>query len=382
MRRDGLPGAARGAVLLLALVALAGLAAALLWRLETAAERLQRERRAVGMAALAEAREALLGYALRDASRPGELPCPDYDRDGVIRIAGSQRDYRGSRCRSDVDGVVGPGWLPWRTLGLPPLRDGYGEPLWYVVDDAYHANGAVPLNSDTPGALTLDGVGEQVALLIAPGPVAAGEERPTAGFDALLHRERYLEGENGDGDLDYRRGDGGDLLLALDRNELMAPVEARVVAELAALLAAYRAACGVYPDAAPFGAPLVSVAGDREGRLPLDGATPYAWGAICPDGPAPRPPAWMAAWAPLLYYAFAVADCTAGVDCLWLTGDGAARSNVEAVALVAGADLSGARPSTRLGDYLEGENATPGDRHFERRHGDPAFNDRLRVVAP
>ena len=53
------------------------------------------------------------------ASRLGDLPCPDRDDDG------------------DADAVPGCdtaalalGRLPWKTLGLPDLRDGDGERLW------------------------------------------------------------------------------------------------------------------------------------------------------------------------------------------------------------------------------------------------------------
>lgn len=376
----------RGMVLLLALVALVGAAVALLGWLEAGAARELRERRAVGLAALAEGREALLGYALRDANRPGELPCPDFNRDGVIRIIGAARDYSGSRCRTEVDGVLNAGWLPWRTLGLPPLTDGYGESLWYVVGPAHHANAPESLNSDTPGELRLGDGEDLVALLIAPGPplegVAGQAPRPAEGFDALLQRALFLEGENGDGDVEFAAGEGNDLLLPLERARWAAAVERRVAAEAAALLSGYRAACGRYPEAAPFGAPLVGEAGLREGHLPLDGATPHPWGGPCPDGAAPLPPTWMSAWGRLLYFAVAPLPCTPAVDCLRVVGEVAEREDVEALVIVAGPDRSGSRPSTRLSDYLEGENATIGDDRFEQLRGDDTFNDRLRVVAP
>lgn len=369
-------------MLLLALVALVGVAATLLWRLEAGAARELRERRAASMAALAEAREALVGYALRDANRPGELPCPDYNRDGVIRVVGGERDYSGSRCRTEVDGVVNAGWLPWRTLGLPPLRDGHGELLWYVVGKPHHANASVSLNSDTTGGLIINDGEETVALLMAPGAALAGTTRPAEGFDALLHRARYLEGENGDGDGHYRDGEGNDLLLPLERGRLLETVERRVAAEAAALLTAYREACGGYPDAAPLGGLLVSAPGLREGRLPLAGAAPVPWGDVCPGGTAPRPPAWMEAWGELLFYAFAELPCNPDIDCLRLTGEVGTGEDVEALVIIAGRDLGNGRPSADAGDYLEGENATVGDGRFERRRADADFNDLVRVVAP
>jgi hypothetical protein len=55
-----------------------------------------------------------------------------------------------------------------------------------------------------------------------------------------------------------------------------------------------------------------------------------------------------------------------------------------AILVLAGRALNGAsRPSANLGDYLEGENATPGDFKFEHRSGAPtSTNDRVVVVAP
>jgi len=373
----------RGGALLLMVVALAAVAAALLWRMEGAAGREAWARRAEEVALLVEVREALIGYALRDATRPGELPCPDYNRDGVIRIVGGARDYDGSRCRTEVAGVVNPGWLPWRTLGLPPARDGFGEGLWYVVADDFHANAATPLNSDTPAPLALDGEGGLAALVIAPGaPLEGQTPRPAAPFDALLQRGRFLEGENGDGDPLFAAAAGNDLLLPLERWRLMAAVERRVVAAAATLLADYRDACGGYPFAAPLGAAAVSVDGLREGVLPLDGAAPVPWGGACGGETAPRPPAWMAAWGALIHYAFAPLPCVAGGTCLRLVGEGGGRDDVEALVIVAGTDLTGRRPSAAIGDYLEGGNASPGDGLFEWRRADALFNDRVRVVAP
>jgi hypothetical protein len=73
--------------------------------------------------ALALAAEALRGQAFQrrclDTSipLPNLLPCPDAA--GVEGVADAS--------------CVGltQGWLPWRTLGLPPLRDSSGTCLWY-----------------------------------------------------------------------------------------------------------------------------------------------------------------------------------------------------------------------------------------------------------
>ncbi|MGH8743001.1 MAG: hypothetical protein ACREUY_01845, partial [Burkholderiales bacterium] len=36
--------------------------------------------------ALAQAKDALIGYAASDANRPGELPCPDVNNDGKLTL--------------------------------------------------------------------------------------------------------------------------------------------------------------------------------------------------------------------------------------------------------------------------------------------------------
>ena len=69
-------------------------------------------------AALAQAREALIGRAAADKERPGSLPCPDFDDDG---------EATNGSCSVTV------GRLPWKTLDLPDLRDGEGNRLWYAL---------------------------------------------------------------------------------------------------------------------------------------------------------------------------------------------------------------------------------------------------------
>ncbi|MEO5675913.1 MAG: hypothetical protein ABIQ84_00065 [Usitatibacter sp.] len=84
--------------------------------------------------ALAQAREALVAYAAeRPITRelgPGYLPCPDTDDDGWAEATcGSLSGHLGQADRL--------GRLPWKTLGLPDLRDGHGERLWYAVSTRY-----------------------------------------------------------------------------------------------------------------------------------------------------------------------------------------------------------------------------------------------------
>lgn len=99
------------------------------------------------LASLALAQQALLAYANQplgttpcemNCPRPGDLPCPDRNNDGIAE----------SSCGT----TSRLGRLPWRTLGLGDLRDGSGERLWYAVSERYKNNPRLlPLNADTPG---------------------------------------------------------------------------------------------------------------------------------------------------------------------------------------------------------------------------------------
>jgi len=138
-------------------------------------------------AALAQAKEALIGYAASDTNRPGELPCPDINNDGIITISGPDADYSGSNCISLI------GRLPWRTLGLPDLRDAAGERLWYAVSDPFHANSTAVLNSDTAGTLTVSGnlsASNVIAIVFAPGQNLPGQDRSAANIN---NSSAYLE---------------------------------------------------------------------------------------------------------------------------------------------------------------------------------------------
>lgn len=136
------------------------------------------------LAALAEARSALIGYAISYAERhPGEgygfLPCPDGGNDGSTDLGA---------CGARDSAAFGR--LPWRTLGLPELRDGWGECLWYAVAGSVkHNPKPLSLNWDSPGQFDLRDAGGEalplatidgraVAVIFAPGPARAGQLRP------------------------------------------------------------------------------------------------------------------------------------------------------------------------------------------------------------
>ena len=143
--------------------------------------------------ALAEAKEALLGYAATwDATHPGELgflPCPDRDATGVT-VEGEAHELT---CGLQYQSILGR--FPWRTLGLDPGRTHGGECLWYAVSGSWKAAGPTKptlLNEDSSGQFRIvaaDGTTviagstaaeRPLAVIIAPGPLLAGQVRSTA----------------------------------------------------------------------------------------------------------------------------------------------------------------------------------------------------------
>lgn len=153
--------------------------------------------------ALAQAKEALLGYAAaypeykrkgnpaRPVFVPGHLPCPD---------TGSALGFEGSEAGTcGAKGVTVIGHFPWRSLGVPPPRDGSGECLWYAVSGQYKANPKADLlNPDSPGQFQILGPDgsriiagatpedRPVAVLIAPGPALPGQSRQHQGGECRL----------------------------------------------------------------------------------------------------------------------------------------------------------------------------------------------------
>src|SRR5258706_14542187 len=83
----------RGVALIIVVVLLLiGIGAALFAFIRPASQAIERDK--VTAAALAQASTALIGRAAADANRPGSLPCPDTNNDGIAEI------FSGSDCPS------------------------------------------------------------------------------------------------------------------------------------------------------------------------------------------------------------------------------------------------------------------------------------------
>ncbi|MEI7429176.1 MAG: hypothetical protein WCL27_01890 [Betaproteobacteria bacterium] len=148
--------------------------------------RISYQKQEVTSSALAQARDALIGYAAtyRDVSPNevfGYLPCPNLTGDGSAPASCLNADE------------VSIGLLPYKKLGLPALRDGNGDCLWYAVSGSHKnspkSTALFPLgtmNADTSGHLRIvdlagsilatpsDANGGVVAVIFSPGPPRPG----------------------------------------------------------------------------------------------------------------------------------------------------------------------------------------------------------------
>jgi hypothetical protein len=249
-----MPSRHSGAALLvmLLLLILGGLG----WFLQQAptSAAIKSERNQMTAQALVEAKEALLGYAARyPESRskagpragfvPGHLPCPDMD--SALEHEGSEAGNCGKI------GVSAIGHFPWRSLGVPPPRDGEGECLWYAVSGNHKANPKADLlNPDADALLTIvatDGTvlaDQVVAVLFSPGPPLPTQQREYTKGECRWDYEasHFLDRLNGvNNDMPNTTPEGvsrfiaadpsaafNDRLLWITRDELFARVAARL----------------------------------------------------------------------------------------------------------------------------------------------------------
>lgn len=197
--------------------------------------------------ALAQARDALIGYALsfRDAQaaltppKPdrmyGYLPLPDLGSSrnqnldpaclgvGGAPLEGCDANYF-TGLTFDVRGIGSSvvGRFPWRTLGMPPLRDGHGECLWLIVSSLHNRILRAtpppefplpPMNWDTLGQFDIvvaNGTNalssalasahdRPVAVIFSPGPPLPGQDRSRSTSDDVsqcggnYHAANYLD---------------------------------------------------------------------------------------------------------------------------------------------------------------------------------------------
>jgi hypothetical protein len=249
-RSGGGPQQGYAAILLIAVI---GTAAGVWFATSVGANAVRNERERKTAAALALAKQALIGRAAIDNSLPGSLPCPDI----VTHIAGSNIPddgiadlFAGNKCPSYV------GRLPWRTLGLADLRDADGERLWYALSPNFRDFASlVRINDTTLGTLSVSGatpLTNVAAIVFSPGAVVGAQSRNgTANQNNIAN---YLDGVNASGGAAFvaQTADGNfnDRLATITVADLMAVVEKRVANEITAALNRYFLANSVLPKPA------------------------------------------------------------------------------------------------------------------------------------
>ncbi|MGB5277207.1 MAG: hypothetical protein WBP02_08560, partial [Gammaproteobacteria bacterium] len=137
-------------IAVLALVVFVTIAAIAYFLTEFSPGKIQHQQAISTSKSLSRAKDALIAYAVSRADigtpsaqpgRLGHLPCPA-NNNGEGNSVGN--------CGSKNEAALG--WFPWRSLGLPPLRDESGTCLLYAVSGSYKFSPPTDmLNEDTYG---------------------------------------------------------------------------------------------------------------------------------------------------------------------------------------------------------------------------------------
>ncbi len=215
---------------------------------------------------LAQAKEALIAYAVTDNKRPGRLLCPDLLGDGISPLLS----------RDDCDAYSG--WLPWKTLDIKDATDDHGTKLRYVVLRWFGGDRAKPpLNSDTlnlnqltdaiidPASLESTTLGTlYLDIPVGSGTNASDPNNLKNDIVALIIAPRgELDSRNADGDNYFysysyqpNNPDDNDVIIAVTRQELMAAVEKRIANEVKACLEGHATSADNTTHTYPWPAPL------------------------------------------------------------------------------------------------------------------------------
>ncbi len=231
---------------MLAIIAAVGVAATamVVTTLSATAVRNEQVRKTAG--ALALAKQALVARAASDDNRPGSLPCPDTDNDGLSNVV----DVNSGVCVTTV------GRLPWQTLGLPDLRDADGERLWYALSQHFSDSYGNVINSNTVGQISVTGAvaaDNAVAIVFAPGAPVNGQTRGAGTANvAANYIETYVNATTFSTSANGRTCNDqplviNDQLTVVTAADIFSPVQRRVAWEVQSALKLYYAANGNYP---------------------------------------------------------------------------------------------------------------------------------------
>ena len=160
--------------------------------------------------ALTQAREALVGYAVRFREDQlatgtsglvyGYLPLPDLGSSRNNNSGCAEEGCDAANFAGNALNVTIIGRFPWRTLGTGPLKDAHGECLWYAVSGSHQRiQRASPMNWDTLSQLDIvvaNGTAavvsaitsahdRPIAVVFSPGPSLTGQDRSASATDSV-----------------------------------------------------------------------------------------------------------------------------------------------------------------------------------------------------
>lgn len=352
-------------------------------------------------AALAQAREALISYAIANSTQPGRFLCPDTSNNG----------QSASPCSGAVANRLGR--LPWKTLLTPDLRDGYGERLWYAVSVDFLGSAGIRINSDTVGEYSVTGTqpaNNVVAVIFSAGPSIGSQIRDTTSAICSttgtakarnLCAANYLDGGNNDGNTTFITGASSttfnDRALAITQEALMQRLLVRVTGEARQALNYYYSGTSTltannhFPYASAYSdATRECTDGLLQGRVPLPGTGTAPITPPCKDANNwPSYPAWFDnnRWGNYLFYAVSPACASAATAATCITSGGltvtGVSNNTRALIIATGRAYSGqSRPCVTVNDCLDDAENINGDNVFLRSTPSSTNNDQLRIVAP
>jgi type II secretory pathway pseudopilin PulG len=327
-------------------------------------------------------------------ARPGELPCPDLDGDGI------------EECLCTASQRVGR--VPWKTLGIPEPKDAAGETFWYVLSASnrpWTSTGSpTAINSDTKGTLPVwkddmvnNLTNEAIAVIIAPGAeIGTQSRRPNHNAACTLTgttiaeswcANNYMEDTPGGG-FNWKNngpfvmtlstqstGTFNDQLMPVMMTDILPLIEQKVGSDLVTLFKQYKVAAGYYPWASNAWTG-TSVASARYGNPPLVTATPTNWGS----GGTPTVPVYLTNnnWWRVIYYA--VGDRITASPSTFNVFNYNGGGNTSAIFITPGAAGS-SRPSTSWADYVDDATNRDGDDTFATPASTAITKDHLYSIA-
>ncbi|MEM7292224.1 MAG: hypothetical protein AAF420_02355 [Pseudomonadota bacterium] len=177
---------------------------------------------------LQKAKQSLIAYAVNYADHQsgggagfGHFPCPDTDNNG---------SPQGFNCAPNEIGRLAIAWETNtdKAQVLYPFAEDAPRRFWYVTSQQFRPvlSADTRVNPDTLAELSVDGLGDIVAVVIDPGPPLTGQDRPSN------DPADYLEGGNEDGDTTFftsSTGEFNDRVIFITRDEIMPLVNTRVL---------------------------------------------------------------------------------------------------------------------------------------------------------